>query len=360
MNKIITLIVVFVLSVNFISAQETIEQDTTIHLVAQKAPRFPGCEQLDTTEVVKYECAQKNLLLFIYENVRYPLLARQENIEGTVVSSFVVEKDGTISSPEIIKEIGGGCGQEVLRIVGAMNQVKIRWKPGTIDGKPVRVRFNLPVKFKLEEAPDYVMVGLDSVYTNLDKETYYTDGQEALVKMFNESMEAPNGYQDSCYVGYMDVSLLVNPDKTVKVMNVNDYNNLGFDFQFEAIRLGNMTFNQWTPAERKGRKVSTVTDLRIPFIPQSKECASLVSQFEEAEAIAFKGSELYNTGETAEGIAQLSIAISMFPDNADFLYLRGQAYLSEQEIDLACDDFRRVRNILTTSPIHDIVPVLCK
>lgn len=59
--------------------------------------------------------------------------------------TFVVEKDGSITNPRIIRDIGGGCGDEVLRVVNAMP----KWKPGKNRGKSVRVQFNLPVSFKL-------------------------------------------------------------------------------------------------------------------------------------------------------------------------------------------------------------------
>jgi len=67
-----------------------------------------------------------------------------------VVLTFVVEKDGTISEEIIVRDIGAGCGQESLRVVKLMNKEKIKWTPGKQDGKPIRVQFNLPIKFKLD------------------------------------------------------------------------------------------------------------------------------------------------------------------------------------------------------------------
>ena len=68
--------------------------DTTIFKVAEEMPRFPGCEHLDTTMAAKTQCSQASLLSFMYGNIRYPLEARQNGNEGTVVIGFVVEKDG--------------------------------------------------------------------------------------------------------------------------------------------------------------------------------------------------------------------------------------------------------------------------
>jgi len=359
MNKLFTLFILCLLA-NVSYAQDEMPTDTTIYVVSDQAPRFPGCEKLDTTEVVIYECAQRNLLRFIYDNVRYPFEAREQNLSGTVVASFVIEKDGSVSDAKIIKDIGGGCGEEVLRIVNAMNDVFIRWKPGTIKGVPVRTRFNLPVKFRLEEALDYVMIERDSVYTILDKNVAFAAGEEALNAFVMENIKIPVGYQDSCFIGNMDVSLLVNPDNSVKVINVNDYNNLGYDFQFEALLMANGTFGKWTPAVRKERMVPTLADVPVLFKSENPACTTLVTDYEKAEQLANEGSELYNAGNIEEGMEKLSQAIEMFPENTNFRYLRGQAYMAANDFEKACEDYTIVRNILTTSPVNDIYPILCK
>lgn len=360
MNKLFTLFILCLLANTVIYAQDEMPADTTIYVVSDQAPRFPGCEKLDTTEVVRYECAQRNLLRFVYDNVRYPFDARDQNITGTVVASFVIEKDGTISDAKVIKDIGGGCGEEVLRIVNAMNEVFIRWRPGMRSGVPVRTRFNLPVRFRLEEALDYVMIERDSVYTLLDENAVFTAGEEALNTFVDENVKVPMGYQDSCYIGNMDVSLLVNPDNTVKVINVNDYNNLGYDFQFEAILMANNTSGKWTPGVRKERDVPTLTDIAVMFKSENPTCQTLVSNFEKAEQLANEGSELYNAGSTEEGLEKLTQAVEMFPENTNFRYLRGQVYMANKNFEKACEDYTIVRNILTTSPVNDIYPILCR
>ncbi|OYT11794.1 MAG: hypothetical protein B6I19_10840 [Bacteroidetes bacterium 4572_114] len=82
---------------------------------------------------------------FLQENIKYPQMARESGIQGTVYVTFVVEKDGSLSNIAIMRGIGGGCDAEVLRLIYNMP----RWNPGRCDGEPVRVRFNMPVKFTL-------------------------------------------------------------------------------------------------------------------------------------------------------------------------------------------------------------------
>lgn len=121
-----------------------------IFKVVEDMPRFPGCEDITTSKEERRMCANRKMLEFIYENINYPALARDNNIEGTVVVSFVVNKDGRIANAEVVRDIGGGCGAEALRIVRMMNDMPESWIPGMQRGRPVRVLFNLPVKFRLE------------------------------------------------------------------------------------------------------------------------------------------------------------------------------------------------------------------
>ena len=121
-----------------------------IFKIVEEMPRFPGCEELTASKDEKQQCANKKLLEFIYENIRYPAVARDNGIEGTVVVSFVVDQKGNIKDAKVVRDIGGGCGQEALRIVEMMNSMPNRWTPGKQRGRAVKVLFNLPVKFKLE------------------------------------------------------------------------------------------------------------------------------------------------------------------------------------------------------------------
>ena len=124
---------------------QTIYVSPIFEVIIEQMPMFPNdCEG---TVDERQKCSQQAMLQFIYDNIQYPEIARQEGIQGTVVVSFVVEKDGSITNPKIIRSIGAGCGEEVLRLVSLMTE---KWTPGMQRGKPVRVQFNLPVRFKLK------------------------------------------------------------------------------------------------------------------------------------------------------------------------------------------------------------------
>ena len=111
---------------------EDLDDEILQFAVIEDAPEFPGGE----AELYKY----------LGKNIKYPQMARDQNIEGRVFVTFVIEKDGSIANPKVLRDIGGGCGEEALRVVRSMP----KWKPGKQRGKTVRVQFNLPVAFQLE------------------------------------------------------------------------------------------------------------------------------------------------------------------------------------------------------------------
>lgn len=83
---------------------------------------------------------------FLAKNIRYPELAKENNIQGRVIVRFVVNETGEVSDASVVKGIGGGCDEEAIRVVKKMP----KWKPGKQNGKAVKVWFTLPIFFKLE------------------------------------------------------------------------------------------------------------------------------------------------------------------------------------------------------------------
>lgn len=121
------------------------EHEREIFKVVEDAPLFPGCEDIgDKAE--RSKCAEIKLLEFVYQNIQYPAIARENGVSGTVYIRFVVERDGSISNVEAIRDVGAGCGEEAMRVVKLMPN----WNPGKQRGMPVRVMFTLPVKFELK------------------------------------------------------------------------------------------------------------------------------------------------------------------------------------------------------------------
>jgi protein TonB len=112
--------------------EEEEEEEVQIFTVVENDPEFPG--------------GMEALYKYLRDNIKYPQLARDNNITGKVYVTFVVERDGSIANPRVLKDIGGGCGAEAIRVVKSMP----KWTPGKQRGKAVRVQFNLPVSFNLQ------------------------------------------------------------------------------------------------------------------------------------------------------------------------------------------------------------------
>jgi protein TonB len=83
---------------------------------------------------------------FLRDNIHYPEIAKENFTEGIVALTFVIEKDGSIGNIEVLNKVGDGCTEEAIRVVKLMPN----WKPGMNHGQPVRVQFNLPIRFRLK------------------------------------------------------------------------------------------------------------------------------------------------------------------------------------------------------------------
>lgn len=108
--------------------EETVDE---IFVVVENQPEFPG--------------GPAALMKFLSTSIKYPTIAQENGIQGRVVCNFVVEKDGSITDVQITKGADPSLDKEAIRVVQSMP----RWKPGSQQGKPVRVRYTLPVTFRL-------------------------------------------------------------------------------------------------------------------------------------------------------------------------------------------------------------------
>ena len=115
---------------------------------ADEMPYFPGCNDFENNIEGKRKCSNYNLVSFISTHLKYPEKAKKEGIEGTVIVSFVITKEGKVIDPYVLKDIEGGCGDEALSILRNMPL----WEPARHEGKIVNVKLNLPVKFTLSGA----------------------------------------------------------------------------------------------------------------------------------------------------------------------------------------------------------------
>ncbi|KAF0197790.1 MAG: periplasmic protein TonB [Bacteroidetes bacterium] len=110
---------------------KVVEENEQPFTVVEQMPEFPGGDEARVA--------------FLRENLKFPQIARESGITGTVYLTFVIGKDGRISNVRLLRGIGGGCDEEAIRVLKLMPP----WIPGKQGGKSVPVQFNLPIKFTL-------------------------------------------------------------------------------------------------------------------------------------------------------------------------------------------------------------------
>ena len=106
-------------------------EEEEIFMVVEDQPEFPG--------------GTAALLEYLRKNIKYPAICRENNIQGRVLVTFIVNKDGAIVEPEVVKSVNPSLDKEALRVISQMPN----WKPGSQRGKPVRVKYTVPVNFRL-------------------------------------------------------------------------------------------------------------------------------------------------------------------------------------------------------------------
>ena len=335
--------------------------DTTIYSFAEEAPRFPTpCERYDTTAVAKAECAQRYLLEYIYQRAIYPVEAREEGLSGTAVVAFVVERNGFVNRPEVLRDPGGGLGESALRAVIGM-QREVLWRPAFRDSTAVRFRVVLPVRFRLEEPKPYVLIGRDTVYTELTKTATFTGMGGNLVAYFDDKITYPDIPQDSCSTGQLDIQLIIQPTGLVEVNDIIDYNDLGVDFTSRAIDAATGSFGQWIAAEYEGRKVASAYDVSFNFSPTDPGCEYVVDNYATALATMQEAQLLVSDSTTLDqGLAKMDEAVTLFPRDGRFRILRGQARLDNNQLPGACEDLTLAREIALIDWYDGVLPLICR
>ena len=115
-----------------IAPPEEEEEEQVIHIRVEKMPEFPG--------------GQDALNRYLVRNIKYPLLAQENGIQGRVVCQFVVNSDGSIVDIAVVRGVEESLDKEAIRVIQSMP----KWTPGRQGGKSVRVKYTLPIRFKLQ------------------------------------------------------------------------------------------------------------------------------------------------------------------------------------------------------------------
>jgi len=114
-----------------------------VYTFAEQMPRYGGCADFEGTKADN--CSRDSIVAYLMSEMKYPESAIEGKVQGTVLTSFIVDESGQVSSVKVIEGIGGGCDEEAVRLISGMRQ----WKPGMQGGKAVKVMMEIPVRFRL-------------------------------------------------------------------------------------------------------------------------------------------------------------------------------------------------------------------
>ena len=225
-------------------------------------------------EIPQYPGGEKAMMEYVAKNVKYPQEAKDKEIQGRVFVSFVVEKDGSVSTVKVLRGIGGGCDEEAVRVVSSMP----KWKPGIKDGKPVRVSYMMPLNFKLTEGqpakpskkadankPD-MKPDKDGVYQIVEEMPRFPGDDKALKEYLNNNLSVPEKYKD------MDVNaeyrvfvrFVVAEDGSVTNVELAKSNPSKQDLNEEALRVVK-AMPKWNPGKMDGKPVKVYFNLPVVF-----------------------------------------------------------------------------------------------
>ena len=112
------------------------EEEEVIFVVVESMPEFPG--------------GQQAMMRYIAENIKYPVIAQENGIQGRVICQFVVEKDGKVTDIQVVRSSGNdSLDQEAVRVINSMP----KWKPGEQQGKLIRTKYTIPINWILASSP---------------------------------------------------------------------------------------------------------------------------------------------------------------------------------------------------------------
>lgn len=202
----------------------------------------------------EYPGGYKNFIRFLDSQIRYPKAALKAQIQGNVYVSFVIEKDGSLSSQKVSRTLGYGTDEEAISAL----KLSPKWKPGLEKGKPVRTIQSLPILFKpvrpfKNPKPTKIHLQKDLRYP-----PQYPGGKEKLTQFIKNNINYDN-LTNKRIKGIIIITVVVEMDGSLSQLKAS--NDLGYGTQREALRLISK-LRRWNPGMENG--IATRTQVNIP------------------------------------------------------------------------------------------------
>jgi TonB family protein len=231
-------------------------------------------------ELPSYPGGTAQMFAFISKNLSYPKDAVKAKKEGRVIVQFVIKADGAISDVKVIRQLYPSCDKEAVRVVSLMT----RWIPGKDKGKPVSVRFTLPIVFKLNDTASAGSAASSNTssaaygqqnneaekestpsaktYEVVDVEPQYKGGFATMFEYLKNNLRYPEEAKKAKKQGTVIVQFIV--DKTGTIRDVIASRGIDSEMDAEAIRVVS-SMPRWIPGKENGKDVSVKYTLPIKF-----------------------------------------------------------------------------------------------
>jgi TonB family protein len=216
---------------------------------------------------------------YIAKHIRYPLSARQDGLEGTVMTRFVVRKDGSIANVEITQSLRQDLDDEVLR---TLRESTALWKPAMQDGKPVDVQVQFPFRFHMDNGSalprqdgGILVVGYgpgvppppppadDNVFAVVEEMPEFPGGMEGLIKYLSENLRYPAEAREMNVQGTVFLGFVVQADGAITDVGVLKGIGKGCDDEARRVLSG---MPPWQPGKQGGKAVAVRYSLPIRFV----------------------------------------------------------------------------------------------
>lgn len=207
----------------------TLSVDTNSSPISDNRPEFPGGIQ--------------ELFDFIQSRIVYPDFALNNYIQGNCIVKFLVKADGSLSSFSVLKDIGGGCGDESMRVLSLMPN----WIPAYRNAIPVDSTMVLPVKFKIEDCP-----------------ASFPGGTRALQEFISTMIIIPQDIKSKGLQGKVELALFISTEGNITHTEII-YNSLDMPSAEKAAKDVISLMPKWRPKIQGNNKVATKTFITFQF-----------------------------------------------------------------------------------------------
>lgn len=241
------------------SASVSVEDEDSVYLSADVMPEFPG--------------GTKALMKYMFDNTGYPLLAFQHNIQGRVLVSFTVDKDGRVVNPEITQSAHPLLDAAAINVIAYMP----KWKPGKVNGKRVNVKYSIPVGFRIKQEDIEANLAklnaeraqsetsadtTEQVHLVVESMPEFPGGMEALMRHLARNIKYPSFALDHGIQGRVLVSFTIDADGSI--IDPEIFKSVHPSLDAEAIRVV-WTMPKWNPGKQKGKPVKVKYTVPVAF-----------------------------------------------------------------------------------------------